>query len=80
MELFTQTKEAIAGVGQVLTGEQKPTVTINKPVFFNNGATNVSTNVVRTKLFNSLPAQHRPCAALWRDVLLCFGLHPAWTR
>ena len=47
-ELFKQTGEAIAGVVQVLTGQQHPSFTVNKPLLFNNGAANVSTNVVRS--------------------------------
>ena len=74
--MFTQTAEAIAGVGQVLTGQQKPTFKINAPVLFNNGATNVSTNVVRAAL---LPALHRPCATWQTCAPLPFGLQRAWT-
>ncbi|KAK9846523.1 hypothetical protein WJX81_005917 [Elliptochloris bilobata] len=44
-EMFKQAGEAIAGVAQVITGEQKPSFKINDPILFNNGATNVSTNV-----------------------------------
>lgn len=42
---------------QVLTGQQHPSFTINKPLLFNNGAANVSTNVVRSPaLCPSAPA------------------------
>lgn len=74
--MFTQTAEAIAGVAQVLTGQQKPSFKINAPVLFNNGATNVSTNVVCATL---LPAQHRPCATWQTGAPFFFGLQRAWT-
>ena len=67
--MFTQTAQAIAGVGQVLTGQQKPTFKINAPVLFNNGATNVSTNVVRAHA-PACTAQALRYLAVWCTALL----------
>jgi len=46
-QLFTQIGQEIESVYRVITGQSKPQFTINPPQLFNNGATNVSTTLVR---------------------------------
>ncbi|EIE19984.1 hypothetical protein COCSUDRAFT_67657 [Coccomyxa subellipsoidea C-169] len=44
-DLFVSIANQLAGLGEVLTGKQKPQVSINPTVLFNNGAANISTNL-----------------------------------
>jgi len=48
-QLFSQIGQEIESVYRVITGQSKPQFTINPPQLFNNGATNVSTTLVRAR-------------------------------